>query len=263
MLEFIDSHAHIYQPSFDQDISVVVQRSLEAGVNRIVLPNIDLESVPRVLALSRMFPDVCLPTIGLHPCDVKEDFESVLQQLRDIAFQPTDFPNAKIFAIGETGLDYYWDTTFVEEQKRALVEQISWSKTLQLPIILHTRNSIQDTINIIAEHHDEHLTGVFHCFSGNLSEAKQIVELNGFYLGIGGTITYKNSTLPEVLKDIPMEKIMLETDAPYLTPVPHRGKRNESAYIPLVAQKIAEIKGVSIEEVAEKTTYNAKQMFAC
>lgn len=263
MLEFIDSHAHIYQPSFDQDMASVVQRSLEAGVNKIILPNIDLESVPRILALSRMFPEVCLPTIGLHPCDVKADFETVLQQLRVMAFHPTDFPNAKIFAIGETGLDYYWDTTFVEEQKSALAEQISWSKTLQLPIILHTRNSIQDTIDIVAEHYDEQLKGVFHCFSGHLSEARQITEMDGFYLGIGGTVTYKNSALPEVLKDIPLEKIMLETDAPYLTPVPHRGKRNESAYIPLVAQKIAELKGVSIEKVAEQTTANAKRLFAC
>jgi TatD DNase family protein len=261
MNRFVDTHSHLYQPAFDADMEAVVQRALDMGVYAIILPNIDLSSLPRVLRMSQQFPGICLPTVGLHPCDVKEDWEKVLQELRKWAFHPEVFPKGRIYAIGETGLDYYWDITFKEEQKQALIEQIQWSKELHLPIILHTRNSVQDTIDIVKENHDSRLTGVFHCFSGNLEEAKQIVEMDNFYLGIGGTLTYKNSTLPDILKQVSLDRILLETDAPYLTPVPHRGKRNESSYIPLVAAKLSEVLGISLEEVAQKTSENAERLF--
>lgn len=258
---FIDSHAHIYQPAFHGDIADVIERSTAAGLSKIILPNIDIESLDRVLKLSCAYPDICLPTVGLHPCDVKEDYLEVLEAMKSWAYQPLLFPEKKIYAIGETGLDYYWDTTFKEEQKAALRMQIAWALELDLPIILHTRNSIQDTIDIIRELHDGSLRGVFHCFSGTLEEAQQIISMDNFYLGIGGTLTYKNSHLPEVLKDVPLQRVMLETDAPYLSPVPYRGKRNESSYLPFIAERLAEIKRVTLELVAEMTTANAELLF--
>jgi TatD DNase family protein len=261
MPEFIDSHAHLYQPKFSEDIDEVLLRCRMAGVNKIVLPNIDLESLDRMKVLTAAYPDVCYPTVGLHPCDVKADFMEVLTQLKRLAYHDATFPGSRIVAIGETGLDYYWDITYQEEQKLALKEQIHWSLDLGLPIILHTRNSVQDTIDLIADLHTGHLTGVFHCFSGTLEEARQIIGLEGFYLGIGGTITYKNSPLPELLKEIPLERIMLETDAPYLSPVPYRGKRNESCYIPVIAEQLAAIKKMPVGEIADITTANAKALF--
>jgi TatD DNase family protein len=258
---FIDSHAHIYQPTFNGDIADTIRRSKEAGLSKIILPNIDIESLDRVLKLSSAYPDICLPTVGLHPCDVRENYVEVLEEMKSWAYRPERFPEKKIYAIGETGLDYYWDTTFKEEQKIALRMQVAWALELDLPIILHTRNSIQDTIDIINELHDGRLRGVFHCFSGTLEEAQQIISMENFYLGIGGTVTYKNSQLPEVLKEIPLEKIMLETDAPYLSPVPYRGKRNESSYIPIIAERLAEVKRVALGEVAQLTTANAEALF--
>jgi TatD DNase family protein len=258
---FIDSHAHIYQPTFNGDIADTIRRSKETGLSKIILPNIDIESLDRVLKLSCAYPDICLPTVGLHPCDVKENYAEVLEEMKSWAYRPKRFPEKKIYAIGETGLDYYWDTTFKEEQKIALRMQVAWALELDLPIILHTRNSIQETIDIIKELHDGRLRGVFHCFSGTLEEAQQIISMENFYLGIGGTVTYKNSHLPDVLKEIPLEKIMLETDAPYLSPVPYRGKRNESSYIPIIAERLAEVKRVTLGEVAQLTTANAEALF--
>lgn len=258
---WIDTHSHIYQPVFDEDIEELIQRCLNQNVQKIVLPNIDVESLHRVEALSHRFPEICLPTVGLHPCDVKENFREELKKMGNSAFYADGFPYQKIYAIGETGLDYYWDITFKEEQKEALKIQIQWAKQLQLPIILHTRNSVQETIDIIREHHDKNLRGVFHCFSGNLEEARQIIELEGFYLGIGGPLTYKKSVLPDIISEIPLEKIVLETDAPYLPPDPYRGKRNESSYIPIIAQKMAEVKNCTVEKVQFTSTQNAIELF--
>lgn len=258
---FVDSHAHIYQPVFDDDLPQIIQRALDNGVTKIVLPNIDIESIERVRKTSLQYPGVCFPTIGLHPCDVKEDYLQVLSTLKEIAFNPVLFPENKIYALGETGLDYYWDITYKEQQKEALRIQISWAQELNLPIILHTRDSVSDTINIVKEMYNEELKGVFHCFSGSFEEAKTIVEMEGFYLGIGGPLTYKNATLPTWLKEIPLEKILLETDAPYLPPVPYRGKRNESSYIPLIAERMGEVYQKSIAEIAEITTKNACTLF--
>lgn len=258
---WIDTHAHIYQPVFEEDIQEIIQRCLEENVQKVILPNIDLESLKRVEELSNKFPAICLPTVGLHPCDVKENFAEVLEEMKDWAYQPNRFPENKIYAIGESGLDFYWDVTFKVEQKQALEIQINWAKELNLPIILHTRNSVQETIDIIQAHKDENLRGVFHCFSGNLEEAKQIIEMGDFYLGIGGPLTYKKSTLPDILKEIPLDNIILETDAPYLPPTPFRGKRNESSYIPIIGQKLAEIKNCPIEDIQAATTRNAIQLF--
>jgi TatD DNase family protein len=258
---WIDTHAHIYQPNFDEDIQEIIQRCLDANVQKVILPNIDIESLKRVENLSQQYPSICLPTVGLHPCDVKENFQEVLEEMKNWAFHPNVFPENKIYAIGETGLDYYWDIAFKEEQKAALEIQISWAKTLKLPIILHTRESVQDTIDIIRANKDESLSGVFHCFSGNLEEALQIIEMGDFYLGIGGPLTYKKSTLPDILKEIPIDKIILETDAPYLTPAPFRGKRNESSYIPIIGQKLAEVKNCPIDDIQIQTTKNAIQLF--
>jgi TatD DNase family protein len=258
---WIDTHAHIYQPKFDEDIQEVIQRCLDANVQKVILPNIDIESLKRVQDLSHQFPSMCLPTVGLHPCEVKENIHEVLAEMKNWAFNPKVFPENKIYAIGETGLDYYWDITFKEEQKVALEIQISWAKELKIPIILHTRESVQDTIDIIRVNKDENLRGVFHCFSGNLDEALQIIEMGDFYLGIGGPLTYKKSTLLDILKEIPIDKIILETDAPYLPPTPYRGKRNESSYIPIIGQKLAEVKNCPIEEIQLQTTRNAIQLF--
>ncbi len=258
---WIDSHAHIYQPQFEEDIQEVIDRCLAQNVQKIVLPNVDIETLDSVKNLSDKYSHICLPTVGLHPCDVKENYQQVLSEMKSWAYQPEMFKDKKIYAIGETGLDYYWDLTFKEEQKEALKIQIQWAKDLNLPIILHTRESVQDTIDIIKEYYDENLKGVFHCFSGTLAEAQQIAELDNFYLGIGGPLTYKKSTLPDIIKEIPLDKIMLETDAPYLPPVPYRGKRNESSYIPLIGQKMAEVYNCAVEIVQEKTTQNAMKLF--
>ncbi len=258
---WIDTHAHIYMDKFDEDLDEVIQRSQTTGVRKIVLPNIDLESLERVKKLSSLYPEVCFPTVGLHPCDVKSDYVEVLKEMKHQAFQPEEFFDRKIYAIGETGLDYYWDITFKEEQKQALTIQIGWAKELGLPIILHTRNSIQDTIDLVRENYDENLKGVFHCFSGTLDEAKQILELDNFYLGVDGPLTYKKSQLPDIFKEIPLERILLETDSPFLPPVPYRGKRNESSYLPIIGQMLADVKQCSLDNIRIQTTENAERLF--
>lgn len=258
---WIDSHAHIYQPQFEEDIHQVIERCLGENVQKVILPNVDLETLERVKNLSAQFPHVCLPTVGLHPCDVKENFLDVLNDMRSWAFQPDMFIEKKIIAIGESGLDYYWDLTFKEEQKEALKIQIEWAKELNLPIILHTRESVQDTIDIIRELYDENLKGVFHCYSGTVEEAQQILELENFYFGIGGPLTYKKSTLPDVVKNIPLDRLMVETDAPYLPPVPYRGKRNESSYIPIIGRMLADVLDCPLEKIQEETSRNAIKLF--
>ena len=261
MSYWIDSHAHIYDERFNDDIEQLIHRCQELQVQKIILPNIDLDSLERVKTLSNRFPKHCFPTVGLHPCDVKADFRAILEEMKPWAFQPDMFVHKKIYAIGETGLDYYWDTTFKEEQKEALRIQIQWAKELDLPIILHTRSSIQDTIDIIKEEQDGQLKGVFHCFSGTLEEAQQIMEIEDFYLGVNRPLTYKKSKIVEVFENIPLEKILLETDAPYLPPVPYRGKRNESSYIPIIAQKLAEIKQCDCSLIQKQTTANVEALF--
>jgi len=253
-MQFIDTHSHFYIKDFDLDRDRAVAESIRAGVSHILLPNIDLESLPRLLDTCAAYPEICFPMLGLHPCDVKKDYKTVLEKLFDC------FDNHRFIGIGEVGIDLYWDKTFLEEQKDAFRIQIAFAVERNLPIIIHKRQSYYETIAVLDEFKGEKLRGIFHCYSGSVAHAEAVIE-RGFLLGIGGTVTYKTSKLDEVLPHIPLEKIVLETDSPYLPPVPHRGKRNGSHYIPLIAQKIAEIKQTSIEEVAKQTTGNAKGVF--
>lgn len=250
----IDTHTHLYAYEFDTDRKQVVERAIAAGVKKIFLPNIDSYSVHRMMDLCHEFPQNCSPMIGLHPTSVKENYEQELEVLYH------HLNNEVFWAIGEIGIDLYWDKTFFSQQQAAFQTQIEWAKDYDLPIVIHSRNSFNEIIEILEKNKDETLRGIFHCFSGNKEQAEKAISL-GFKLGIGGVLTYKNSGLAQTIADIDMKHLVLETDSPYLAPVPHRGKRNESSYITLVAQKLAEIKNISIEEVAEITTANAKEVF--
>lgn len=250
----IDTHAHLYVKEYDEDRDAMLQRTFESGVKKIFLPNIDLSTIPAMQSMQESYPDQCYAMLGLHPCDVKSDFESVLDQMESL------LSTYSWYGIGETGLDYYWDTTYKEEQKSALKRQISWAKKFRLPIILHTRNSFEDTIQIIENEKDENLHGIFHCFGGSQNDAQRVIDI-GFKMGIGGVVTYKNGGLDQLLPYIDIQHLVLETDSPYLTPVPYRGKRNESSYLKLIAERIASIKNIAIEEVIESTTENALKLF--
>ena len=252
---FIDTHAHLYDEQFIEDITAVLLKSQEQGVDKIFMPNCDLTTLQPMLDLARAYPNSCFPMLGLHPCYVKDDVQLVLDNMQSY------LTNASLFsAIGEIGLDYYWDKTFVANQKMAFELQIDWALQFALPIVVHSRESTQDCIDIIAKKQQGNLTGIFHCFSGTLNEAKQLIDL-GFHLGIGGVLTFKNSALKNIIKEIDLKHLVLETDAPYLAPVPHRGKRNEPAYIPLVATILAEVKQISINDIALQTSINANQIF--
>jgi len=253
-IHWTDTHCHLYAAEFDQDQDAMVQRAINNGVHKMMLPNIDLDSVDRLTALAAQHPSNCFPMMGLHPCTVKEDYKEVLGQIEKLIF------NGNYVGVGETGIDLYWDTTFRQQQVEAFELQIDWAKELGLPVIIHSRESLALNIDIISKKQDGRLRGIFHCFGGSLEEALSIHEL-GFKLGIGGVVTYKNSTLPEILPEVPVSSIVLETDAPYLSPVPHRGKRNESAYIPLIAAKVADILSISLPELARLTSDNASQVF--
>jgi TatD DNase family protein len=250
----IDTHTHLYLEQFDDDRIAVVQRALDAGVRAMLLPNIDSKTIQPLLALCDQFPQHVFPMIGLHPTDVKENYE---QELEIVKLQ---LATGRYVAIGETGIDLYWDKTFLKQQQLALEVQVQMGKDYHLPIVLHVRDSFDEVFEIIGAAADENLTGVFHCFTGNREQAEKIIGW-GFKLGIGGVVTYKNSGLAQVLAGIDLRHLLLETDAPFLAPVPHRGKRNESAYLTLIAAKLAEIKNVSIEEVARITSQSAKELF--
>ena len=254
----VDTHTHLYLPEFDGDRDMVMLHAFEAGVSKILLPNIDATSVNPLFNLVKQYPQQCFAMMGLHPCSVKENWEDELDNCRSYLF---DSDRNMFFGIGEIGLDYYWDKTFVKEQQECFRLQLKWAKELNLPVSIHSREATDDCIAIVAEQKTERLNGVFHCFSGSLEQAQKIIDL-GFYLGIGGVVTFKNGGLDKLLPNIPLEHLVLETDAPYLAPVPHRGKRNESSYLKLVVQKIAEIKLVTEEEVERVTTENALRVFA-
>ena len=250
----IDTHCHLYLDDFDADRPAIIERANTESVGRFYLPAIDSSIITRMLKMEEDYPGQCFAMMGLHPCSVKENFEEELQ----IAEQW--LARRKFAAVGETGLDFYWDKTFTAQQYTAFRTQVGWAKKYNIPVVIHSRQSTPECIDVIKEMHDTSLTGIFHCFGGSLEEAQQITEL-GFYLGIGGVLTYKNSGLAGVIEKLPLDNIVVETDAPYLTPVPFRGKRNESAYLKYVVQKIAELKNISIEEVAEITTANANKLF--
>lgn len=251
----IDTHAHLYSREFDIDRDSVIHAALDSGVNRILLPNIDVDSIDEMHRLVQRFPNNCFPMMGLHPCSVKENWEEELEVIK------AWLDKGNYCAVGEIGIDLYWDKSTLEYQRHAFKQQIIWAKERRLPIVVHVREAFEETFKIVDELNDENLTGVFHCFTGTLEQAKHIAAYGGFKIGIGGVVTFKNSGLDKILPHVPLKYVVLETDSPYLAPAPHRGKRNESSYLQLIAQRIAEIKGFSINEVEEITTQNALELF--
>ncbi|MCP4120486.1 MAG: TatD family hydrolase [Bacteroidetes bacterium] len=259
----IDTHAHLYLEHFQEDISDTIARCYEKNVQKVVLPNIDVESISALRETCKLDTQLFHPALGMHPCSVNENWESELSKIKEVIDHGLDsFPTRNICGIGEIGLDYYWDKTHTEAQKEALKTQIGWAKELNLPIILHCRDAFDDLYEIVTAEYTEGLKGIFHCFGGTLDEAQKVMELNGFYMGLGGVLTFKKANeLRDVVKDIPMEYLVLETDAPYLTPTPFRGKRNESSYVHYVAETLATVKDITLDEVARMTTENAQQIF--
>lgn len=254
-MRLTDTHTHLYSKEFEKDFDEVLQRAQKAGVEKFYMPCIDSTVIDDMLALEEKHPSQFFSMMGLHPCSVKENF---LEQLRIIE----EYLSKRTFAaVGEIGLDFHWDTTFEKEQFEAFNRQMEIALQYKLPIVIHTRNAMQETIKAVKPFAAKGLTGIFHCFGDSYETAKQIIDM-GFYLGIGGVLTYKKANLPEALQDIDLMYIVLETDAPYLSPVPFRGKRNESSYLIKIAEKLAEVKNVSVEEVAEITSANAEKIFA-
>ena len=253
-MHLIDTHTHLYLDQFAADRTETLQRAISNGVKEFYLPNIDSSSIEDMLALEAAYPDNCYAMMGLHPCSVKEN---VVEELKIIERW---LEKRAFCAIGEIGLDLHWDTTYFEQQKLAFRQQIYWAIALDLPIVIHSRKSTQEVIAILKEEQHERLRGIFHCFGGTVAEAKEIIDL-GFYLGIGGVVTFKNGGLDKTLASIPLKHLVLETDSPYLAPKPYRGKRNESAYIKNIAEKLALVKGVDLAEIATITSKNAKNIF--
>jgi len=255
-MKFIDSHCHLYLDDFKDDITDVIVRAKERGIEKFFLPAIDSSVIDTMLAMETSFPGSCFAMMGLHPCSVNANYREELKIAEEWLFK------RKFTAVGEIGLDFYWDKTFTAGQYEAFNIQMQWALDRNMPIVIHTRNAMQETIDTVKPFAEKGLRGIFHCFSGNIQNALDIITM-GFLLGIGGVLTYKNSGLQQVIEKISLEHIVLETDAPYLTPVPYRGKRNESSYIKLIADKLAEIKKVPLEEVAAITTANAEKIFGC
>ena len=250
----IDTHSHIYSEDFIDDIDEVVKRSYENDVRKIVLPNIDSSSVKKMLDLVDNYPQICYPLMGLHPTSVNEDFQ---EELLLVEYW---LKKRRFYGIGEIGIDLYWETAFLDEQIKAFRHQLYLAKKYKLPVVIHVRDSFRETYQVLKEENSDELTGIFHSFAGSFEEANQIIDL-GFKLGIGGIVTFKNGGLDKVLKNIDPSHLVLETDAPYLTPAPNRGKRNESAYLIYVARKIAEIQDTTVGEIAKITTENANRLF--
>jgi len=255
-MQFIDTHSHLYSEQFDKDRSKVVADAIAVGVNTILLPNISSNYTHKILTLCDEFPNNCYPMIGLHPCDVTEE-----NYVDEITHVDEELDTGKYTGVGEIGLDLYWDKTTLEIQKKAFIHQVQLAKKHQLPIAIHVRDSFNEAIEIIESLNDKTLRGVFHCFTGDNEDAKRVINLGGFYLGIGGVLTFKNSGLGDTIKEINLQHLILETDAPYLAPAPFRGKRNESKYIINIAEKLAEVHNINIEKVAKTTTKNAKNLF--
>lgn len=253
-MKFIDTHCHLYLPEFKNDLPDVLQRAELAGVQKFYLPAIDSSVMKDLLALEKEYPGKCFAMAGLHPCSVSANFLQELSQTQDFS------KNILFVAVGEIGLDFYWSTAFVKEQYEAFERQMDWALGKKLPVVIHTRNAMKETIDCVKPFAARGLKGIFHCFGGSYEDAAQIIDMD-FYLGIGGVLTYKKSGLDEVIKKIDLRHLVLETDAPYLTPVPYRGKRNESSYIKIIAEKLAGVKNVPLEEVAAETTENAEKIF--
>ena len=255
-MKFIDTHSHLYSSQFDNDRTEVVKNAIEAGVSTILLPNISSKYTNKMLDLCSEFPKNCFPMIGLHPCDVNEE-----NYQTELAHVEEQLISNQYIAIGEIGLDLYWEKKTLEIQKKAFIEQIILAKNHNLPIVIHVREAFEEAFEIIKEFNDENLSGVFHCFTGAIEDAKKIIQLGDFFLGIGGVLTFKNSGLDQTIKEIDLNHIILETDSPYIAPAPFRGKRNESKYILPIAEKLAQIHNVNIRDIAKKTTENAQNLF--
>jgi len=253
-MKLTDTHCHLYLNEFAGDIDSVIERAVDEGVDKFYLPGIDSTHINDMLMLEQRFPVKCRAMMGLHPCSVKENYKEELQTMEEW------LAKRNFVAVGEIGLDYHWDKTFLEEQAVAFRTQIEWSIRYGVPISIHTRDAMEESISIVEEYVSKGVRGVFHCFGGSYENAKAVIAA-GFYLGIGGVLTYKKSGLAEVLAKIDLQHFVLETDAPYLTPVPFRGKRNESSYLKYVVAKLAEVKKCSVEEVAAVTTANAEKIF--
>jgi len=250
-----DTHTHLYAEQFDEDRDLVIEKCLNKEIKRLFLPNIDKDSVKGMMQLAIKYPKNCFPMIGIHPCSVNEKWEEELEEYKTLA------KNNSFYAIGEIGIDLFWDKTTLPIQQAAFEAQIKWAKEMNLPIVIHARDAFEEIFSVLEKHNDNKLRGIFHCFTGNLNQAKTILNYGGFKLGIGGVVTFKNSGLDKIVKEIPLKELVLETDSPYLAPHPNRGKRNESTYLKIIAQKIAEIHETTLEEVAQITTQNSKEVF--
>ena len=257
MISFTDTHTHLDGEEFANDLNEVVERAKDAGVVRVLIPAIDLNNVNPVVELCNRYQGYAYPMVGLHPEEVKADWETVLHKMREIMDSNPDF-----IAIGEVGLDYYWSREFEKEQLLAFEEQVKWSVEAQLPLMIHCPKGQNEMVTILKKYEKDLPGGVFHCFTGNQNEAEQLLQFDKFVLGVGGVLTFKSSHLREDLPAVvPLERIVLETDSPYMAPVPHRGERNESSFVKLVLEKLAEVYGVSEEKVAEITEANVNRIF--
>ena len=255
-MNFIDTHTHLFASEFDNDIDIVIKNALDNGISKMLLPNIDSTTTTKMLQLCDKHPNNCYPMIGLHPCSVKKDnLEKEISHVEQMLSQN------KFIAVGEIGLDLYWDKSTLDLQKIAFELQIELAKKYQLPIVIHVRDSFDEAIEIVERLNDYNLSGVFHCFTGNLEEARRIINLNNFYLGIGGVVTFKNGGINKIINQVSLDRIILETDSPYLSPTPFRGTRNESKYLLNIAHKMAELYNIDIEDIAKKTTKNAIDLF--
>lgn len=251
---YIDTHTHLYDEQLMAEEDAMIQRALDAGVHKMYMPNCDSSTIEAMMHLARKFPENCLPMMGLHPTYVKDNYNE------ELAIVEEWLAKEKFYAVGEIGIDKYWDLTYLPQQIEVFEKQIDLALQYDLPIVIHSREATQDCIDVVQKKQNGRLKGIFHCFGGTLNEAKQIIDL-GMYLGIGGVVTFKKSSLPEVLKETGLSNVVLETDAPYLAPVPHRGKRNESSYIPLIAEKLGDVFGLGKEEIGRISTENALKIF--
>ncbi|MDX9920583.1 MAG: TatD family hydrolase [Paludibacter sp.] len=251
----IDTHSHIYSEEFDNDRDEVIQRAKDAGVTKIILPNVDSESLPRMLSLEKAYPGYCYAAIGLHPTSVKDDYKNELDIIK------RELSRRKYIAIGEIGIDLYWDKSFYNEQLIAFTQQLQWSLDYNLPVIIHVRDSFRETMNALEPFRGKGLRGVFHSFTGSIEQADEIIQFGGFYMGINGIVTFKNSELADTLKHVQPEHILTETDAPYLTPAPYRGKRNEPAHIAIICEKLSAVYELEKEKIIEITSCNSFNLF--
>ncbi len=254
-MNLIDTHTHLYVNEFKKDKYEVVNSATENGISKMILPGINSSYIPAQIDLAEKFPQNCFLAFGLHPSDVKENFQEEIQIVKE------HLQNGNAVAVGEIGIDLYWDKTYIEQQKIAFEKQIILAKEFNLPIIIHVREAFNEVFEIIDKLNDENLSGVFHSFTGTVEQAKKIIDYKNFKIGINGIVTFKNSGLDKVVKEIALQHLVLETDSPYLSPVPKRGKRNESSHLIYIAEKIAEIKNISLKKLAEITKDNAEEIF--